>query len=234
MATVPKSDRTTIITLASATAGPFDLTFRLFDDDRLAVFVNDIARTDFTISSNYVDGFDDNATIIFDGDLAVSDVVRVHSDMTAARSSEYQNGPGLTEKLNIELARVWAVLSDLKRDTGRSVKVFEPIDPIAIQSRQVLVGNLNGDGIEFGPNADALLAAEANANDAAALARRWAEGTLPGGADTYSAREYSELLQSPLLIPISHDDVGVTMAIGSFAFVSETTSPYDAITIEVR
>ena len=116
MATVPKSDRTTIITLASA----FDLTFRLFDDDRLAVFVNDIARTDFTISSNYVDGFDDNATISFDADLAVSDVVRVHSDMTAARGSDYQNGPGITEKLNIELARVWAVLSDLKRDAGRS------------------------------------------------------------------------------------------------------------------
>ena len=39
MATVPKSDRITVITLASAIAGPFDLTFRLFDDDGLAVFV---------------------------------------------------------------------------------------------------------------------------------------------------------------------------------------------------
>lgn len=233
MATVPKSDRTTIITLASATAGPFDLTFRLFDDDRLAVFVNDIARTDFTISSNYVDGFDDNATISFDAYLSPSDVVRVYGDLTPGRGSDYQDGPGLTEALNIELARIWSALSELKRDSSHSVRAFQKISPIAIQAGRIIVGNSQGNGVEFGADATALLGAEEAAALSAALSQKWAEGTLPGGPDTYSAREYSEFLQSALLIPISHDELSVTLAVGSFALVSETTNPYDAITIEV-
>ena len=225
MATVPKSDRTTIITLASATAGPFDLTFRLFDDDRLAVFVNDIARTDFTISSNYVDGFDDNATISFDADLAVSDVVRVHSDMTAARGSDYQNGPGITEKLNIELARVWAVLSDLKRDAGRSFRVFEKISPISLVPNRTVVTNVEGDGFLFGPTVDEVKNAQTFAivaTEQAKIATDQAENAATAAAD------------DTMLFLVSQDEISATFVTASRAIVTDPgPGPYPTISIEV-
>lgn len=170
MATVPKSDRITIVTLASASAGPFDLTFRLFDDDGLAVFVNDLPRTDFTISSTYVDGFDDDAKITFTSNLGIADVVRIHGDLVPDRQDDYVDGPGLTPKLNNELGRVWSVLSELKRDTRRSVKAFQSVSPIAIEADKVLIGNPSGDGLEFGPTVDQISSAESFAGSAAASA----------------------------------------------------------------
>lgn len=160
MATVPKSDRTTIITLASAIAGPFKLTFRLFDDDALAVFVNDLPRTDFTITSSYTDGYDDDATITFNAALEVGDVVRVHGDMTPARSYDYTNGPSLTEKLNIEFGRLWGTISDMKRDTKRSAKFFQSVPPIPLSADRAIVGNEAGDGLRMGPSVSEIESAQ--------------------------------------------------------------------------
>tara|TARA_R110000782_G_scaffold124934_3_gene216545 strand:- start:5215 stop:7605 length:2391 start_codon:yes stop_codon:yes gene_type:complete len=126
----------------------------LFDDDGLAVFVNDVPRTDFTISSNYVDGFDDNATISFLSALRVGDVVRIMGDLNPYRGNNYQNGPGLTQAFNIEFGRIWSALSEIKRDTKHSLRAFQPISPFSILAGRILTANLQGDGFAFGPTVD--------------------------------------------------------------------------------
>lgn len=167
MATVAQSDRTTIVTLASAIAGPFDLTFRLFDDDGLSVFVNSLPRTDFTISSTYVDGYDDDATITFNAPLSIDDVVIIDSDLSPSRAQDYLNGPGLVEKQNVEFARIWSVLQDLRRGVGRSVKSFTSLSPITLIAGRLLIVNSAGTSIEMGPEADDIAGAQGYAASAA-------------------------------------------------------------------
>lgn len=148
MATVAKSDRTTTITLASATAGPFDLSFRLFDTDALAVYVNQIPRTDWTLSALFSDGFDDNASITFDDELIAGDVIVIDSDLFPRRQQDYRNSGGLVKKLNNELGRMWATLSDLRRDTHRSVRFLKGSPPVPLGggdfSSEQLLGTKGG------------------------------------------------------------------------------------------
>ena len=176
MATVAKSDRITTVTLASAIAGPFDLTFRMFDDDGLSVFVNGQPRDDFTITSNYVDGFDDNATIMFDSVLEIGDVVDVYGDLNPGRANDYQNGPGLTEAFNIEFGRLWSAMSEVKRDTKRSFRFFDTVSPIALQPGRYIVTNDSGTGITFGPTVTEILEATEISQTSAAEAVKAEQG----------------------------------------------------------
>lgn len=171
MATVAKSDRSTTITLASASAGPFDLTFRLFDDDGLDVYVNDQQVTNFAISSNYVDGYDDNATITFDASLQPGDVIRVDAALTPGRAVDYLDGPNLTYLQNIEFARIWSTLAELKRDSRRSVRFFDNVSPLALQAGRILLVNSDGNGIELGAQASDIPLAQGYAAEAKAWAR---------------------------------------------------------------
>lgn len=121
MATIPATPRTNLITLASPSAGPFLVGFRLFEDDALKVHVDGAVSTDFTVDATYVSGFDDAATITFGSTLATSTVVQIDGDMTPARDDDYLNGPGLTALMNIEQGRVFAMLSELKMLLDRAV-----------------------------------------------------------------------------------------------------------------
>lgn len=130
MATLSTAPRFTEITLASATAGPFDLSFRLFDNDSVIVYLNGALVENWTVNSTYVDGYDDNASILFDEALEIGDVVRIESSLIPQRQVDYANGPGLTEKLNIEFARLWSAISDIYRDVKRTIRTFEDASPI--------------------------------------------------------------------------------------------------------
>lgn len=165
MPTVPISDRSTTITLASASAGPFDLDFRLFDDDKLEVYVNHLPRTDFTIQSSYVDGYDDNATITFNSSLSIADVIIVDSALVPSRDQDYVDGPGLTAKINIELSRMWSAISDLTRNSSRSLKLFSTSSPSSIEVGRTII--VTADGIEAGPNASDVASAQLYAEQAA-------------------------------------------------------------------
>jgi hypothetical protein len=168
MATVAKSNRSTTITLASASAGPFDLTFRLFDNDGLNVYVNGLPRTDFTIQSNYTDGFDDNATITFNSSLAISDVIIIDSFLAAQRGEDYLDGPGLTNKLNIEFARLWSGLSDVGREVKRSLRFLKGTTASDIAVGKSLI--VTATGIGEGPTATEITNAQGYANAAAVSA----------------------------------------------------------------
>lgn len=189
MATVAKSTRSTTITLAADSAGPFDLNFRLFDDDGIQVYVNNIARTDFTLSSNYVDGYDDNATITFNASLSSGDVIIIDSSLTPGRAVDYLDGPNLTYLQNIELGRLWAAIADIKRDVNRSVKFFGSVSPLALEAGRMVVVNSAGDGMALGAVASEIPAAEGHAQKA----KKWAEEVEDTEVETgqYSALHWA-------------------------------------------
>ncbi|WP_065321786.1 hypothetical protein [Tritonibacter mobilis] len=170
MATVAKSDRSTLITLASATAGPFDLDFRLFDTDKLDVFVNYVARTDWTLNATFVDGYTDDAAITFDADLDPGDVIVINGELFPHRSQNYLNSGGLVQKLNIEFGRIWSSLSEQYRNNRRSLRFFQPVDPVRLEAGKSIITNGAGDGVEMGPTADEIASAQEYAEAASTSA----------------------------------------------------------------
>jgi hypothetical protein len=156
MSTLANTPRFQTITLASATAGPFDITLRLFSDD-LRVTVNDVETEDYTLTLTLADGFTDDATILFDAALESGDVVVIEPTLPAEREVNYSDTePGLTRKLNIELVRIWSVLQQFARDFARGLKLpsnatQETNIPAPTAGRQVLASNAANDGFEWGP-----------------------------------------------------------------------------------
>ena len=119
MATVSSQTRSTTITLASATAGPFNVGIRIFDNT-LRVSVNGVVNTDFTVAATYADGYSDDAAITFDTALEIGDVVIIDPLQPFGRDADYSpTEPNLAAKLNIELGRVAALAGDLFRDVFR-------------------------------------------------------------------------------------------------------------------
>lgn len=168
MALVPKTSRSSTVTVASATAGPFALGFRLFDDDTIHVYVDDVQRTDWTLNRTYTNGFADGATITFDATLSIGDVLRIDSALTPDRAVDYASGdPNLPGNLNVELARVWSALADLRRDVDTSVRVLGGrMKPAPLTPGVSLIINPAGDGFEAGPDATSIAGAQAAATTA--------------------------------------------------------------------
>ena len=137
MATVPASTRSTAFTTVSTTAGPFNIGFRLFDTDSLDVYLNGVRTTAFTISATFLDGFTDSATLTLITAVASGTRVVIDGALTPRREADYLAGDaGLTDKLNIELPRLWSALAEVKRDTERSVRGLTPIEA----SEEITVG----------------------------------------------------------------------------------------------
>lgn len=195
MATVAKSDRSTLITLASATAGPFDLDFRLFDTDKLDVFVNYVARTDWTLNATFVDGYTDDAAITFDAELDPGDVIVINGELFPHRSKNYLNSGGLVQKLNIEFGRIWSSLSEQYRNNRRSLRFFQPVDPLRLVPGRAIIANSDGDGVEMGPDADEIASAQGYAEAAGVSADAAAESAAE--AKLYDGPKIDEMSELP-------------------------------------
>lgn len=184
MVTLAQSPRSTTSTLGSASAGPFNVGFRLFDTDELQVYVNDSPRTDWTLSSNFVDGYDDSATITFDSALSAGDVLVIDGFMKADREEDYPNGgPSLVSRMNTELARHAAMLQELQRDIQRTVRILGmEAAAVGLTADAIPKVNAAGDGWEVGPtaadiaNAQSYASTASTARDEAVTARDEAEG----------------------------------------------------------
>ena len=139
MATLAPNPRSTPITLASETEGPFDVGFRLFEADSITVYVNGVSRTDWTLTATFVGGYDDSATILFTNPLSNGDTLLIDGWLTPARNADYLRGdPGLTDQMNTELPRAWAALQELKREAGRSIRAFDDLPPFEVINDRVL------------------------------------------------------------------------------------------------
>ena len=129
MATVPAGSRSTAFTTVSTTAGPFNVGFRLFDTDSLDVYLNGVRTTAFTISATFANGYTDSATLTLVAAVASGTQVIIDGALTPGRDADYLPGdPALTAKLNIEQARIWSALAEVKRDSERSVRGLVPIE----------------------------------------------------------------------------------------------------------
>lgn len=130
MATVARTPRTNLITLASPSAGPFLVGFRLFDTDYLDIYVNGVLRSDRVVTTNFLNGYDDNATFTFNTTLLSGDVIQIDGALAPRRDDDYLPGdPGLIRKLNIELARIWSAVSEVNMKVGRSVRSNVDVGP---------------------------------------------------------------------------------------------------------
>lgn len=158
MATVVKSDRITTITPVSETAGPFNVGFRLFDVDAVRVYVDNEETLGFTLTASFLDGYDDNATITLNTPTA--SVIRIEGYMAADRQRDLvANDPNLTHHLNIELARHAAMLSEMQRETERSIRTTGAIPPFEPQGEKTVLVWEDG-RITSGPMSDVVEGAE--------------------------------------------------------------------------
>jgi hypothetical protein len=212
MATLADTPRTQTFTLASATAGPFDITIRLFSTD-LRVTVNDVATEAYSVTATFADGYEDDATITFDEALEIGDVVVIDPILPPARDVNYSpTEPGLTAKLNIELARSWSVLQQFARDFTRSLK----LPSNATQSKeiaaptapnQILSSNDDNTGFRFGP-ATLTDVASASANAATAAAAAAAAEASALEASLFDGRQWN-LVGRPVSVSVTPFGSGV-------------------------
>jgi hypothetical protein len=192
MATLASTPRKQSFTVASASAGPFDLDFRLFAHESLTVFVNGAATTDFTVSSAFVDGYDDSATITFGSALAISDVVAIEPYPDPARQDDLIAGPNLVETMNVEESQQAASIADLLQKTKRAISVppgsaSEGLLVPAPVEQTVLIGRADALGWETGPTLDYIYQRAAQniamtKTSRAALVADWSDGLLDDGA----------------------------------------------------
>lgn len=133
MSQVPRSTRTTTVTLATTSAGPFDLSFRLFDAESIKVYINGIETLAFTLSrATFLDGYADDAQVTLTVAEPPATVIVIDSAFVARREEAYLNGNGLVDNLNVEQARQWGAIQDLQRDVSRSVRGLTPNDPVTV------------------------------------------------------------------------------------------------------
>lgn len=123
MATVANNSRTFSQTLGSDSAGPFSLGFRMFDDDGLEVYVDGEPTTAYTISSDYSAGYDDAATVTFNATLTSGTEILIYGAMKADRQDDLSTGGlNMVSDLDIELARLAAMLVETQRDLRRVIR----------------------------------------------------------------------------------------------------------------
>lgn len=121
MPTIPPTLRTKTYTLASRSAGPFEVGFRLFEATALAVYVNGLATTAYAVSATFLNGYDDAATITFAAAQTSGALIQMDGAMVPARKDDYLNGPQLESLVNIEMERLWAVISESRMLLKRAV-----------------------------------------------------------------------------------------------------------------
>lgn len=166
MATLAKTPRSTMITLASTSSGPFILTFRLFDADTIRVYRNGEVETGYTLDATFEDGYTDSASITLDVAGEPGDVIIIDSDLNPHRAQDYLRGdPNIVDKLNIELARIWAAIRDTRQKADRSLRSFQDEEPVSGEAGQVLM--IGENGFDAGPTADEVSAAQGYAESAA-------------------------------------------------------------------
>jgi hypothetical protein len=131
MATIPPTPRTNKFTVPSLTAGPFNVGFRLFENSALTVYLDGVKSTAFSVTATYANGYSDAATITFSTAVASGVEVLIDGTMTPRRQYNYLNGdPQLVAKMNIELGRLWASVSEIAMQVGRSLRGLESNDPL--------------------------------------------------------------------------------------------------------
>ena len=149
MALVARDDRYNEHVAASTSTGPFLVGFRLFDPDFIEVYVDNLPQptgltfgVDWTLDATYDDGFDDNATITLTTAVTAGQKVQIYGKMVADRQENWQGDEAnFIAKLNIENARLAAMVSELQRDRARTPRmehiVTNPTGPVTVDLNHI-------------------------------------------------------------------------------------------------
>ena len=173
MALVSNTPRTTTLTPAAGLTGPFQIGFRLFDTDEVRVYQGG-RRVTASVTATFIDGYTDSATITL-AQPSTGEPIRIDGAMRTDRQDDLiPTDPRLIQLLNNEFARLWAALSEVRRDADRSVRGFTPVEPLTHETGRLLIATPDGYGM--GPTADEIANAQTYAERAEAAA------TLIGGA----------------------------------------------------
>ncbi|MFC0161066.1 hypothetical protein CDZ97_11285 [Mameliella alba] len=210
MATLASTSRSQTFTVASASAGPFDLSFRLFSHESLLVFVNGAKTTGFTVSSTFVNSYDDAATITFDSALSVDDEVAIEPYPDTGRPEDLLPGPNLVENMNAEEVRQMVSIADVYARARRSPGVLpgtatqDLVLPEPSTSRTI-VGRADGLGWETGPELPETVAY----NGRTALANNYSNG----------GRDDGSLITDGRLLYVAEEDATATGITGVMPFM---------------
>lgn len=225
MATLASTPRTNRTTVSAATVGPFLLQFRLFDSDALTVYVNGVKTVAWALTSTFLNGFDDNAAITFSTPVSAGAVVQIDGSLIPRRQLDYINGdPNLTKKMNVELARLWSSVAEVNMIASRSLRGFDPSEPILNLKASDLTG------ISASVTAAAASAAAAEVSAQAALAKQnsmlksrgpWTVGITYAPSDI----TYSNLNQYECIIPHVSANFSADLAAGRWRIFLTAGAP---------
>lgn len=115
------NDRITVAN-PSVSTSEFTIDFELFDDDDLAVYIDGVVETGFTVAATYVDGVADNAVITLD--VAVSGVtVTIVGSFVPRRDEEFvAGGEDLVKTFNADMARAIAIAQEAYQRDQNSIR----------------------------------------------------------------------------------------------------------------
>lgn len=118
MVTITPSDRKTTYSPVAPTT-TFQVDFPLFDNDDLAVSVNGLPRTDFTVSATYNNGVSTNAAVNMS--VAVTGDVIILGLRAPRRENQFQTGaPIPVENFNLALNILEAENQEERRDIDQN------------------------------------------------------------------------------------------------------------------
>lgn len=164
MSVVANSLRSTQITVAVATVGPFLVGFPIRSTQALRVFVDGVEATSgWTVSATFVAGQSTDASITFSVALAAGAKLQIDDWEGFGRDTEYLNGdPGLATKIQSELSDLAAAVLGLKREADRSFRSLTDAQP-ALADLGDGVLEMSGGKLRRGPTGSAISAANAAA-----------------------------------------------------------------------
>lgn len=141
MATIAQNTRSTTVNVGSTTAGPFNVGFRLLEDDDLKVYIDNVETVAYTVTSAYVDGYDDSAQITLTSTVGAGTVIRIEGHRVPERQADYLPGDAeLTKKMNIEQAQQEATLAELRRDIDRTPRILGAAQDALLPETSKLLG----------------------------------------------------------------------------------------------
>lgn len=155
MSTVSNDIRIRRYTLASDSAGPFEVQFRIFENDAVRVLLNGVETTAFTMTADFAPGYDDNAHVTLSTAAASGTVIEIYGDRDTSRDETYIGSEAnLVAKINAENARLTASVIEARRDNNRSLRVLDmsgEVSPIALTAAQRAnaVPRFTADGLGF-------------------------------------------------------------------------------------
>lgn len=106
---------------AAAAQSSFAYPFPIFEDGDLAVLVDGVASSAYTVSGA---GADTGGDVNFTTPMAGGEIVTIYRDMPIERTSDFQqNGPWTSQTLNDELDRITLVAQQLKAGLARALQL---------------------------------------------------------------------------------------------------------------